>query len=167
MSWRTLSRAEKFVWILLAAVTLALSIQRTLKPGDDNNFLIFRSSFLHLASFQDLYLAHPADHFDYFKYGPTFAALMMPWTWIPPAAGAVLWNVLALALFAGSLFSLNLTSSQRTAVAWICLPELVGNLQNFQSNAQLAALFVLTWYSLGIALAAAAGALLGPSLLRW
>lgn len=29
------------------------------------------------------------------------------------------------------------------------------------------ALFVLTWYSLGIMLAAAAGALLGPRLLRW
>ena len=32
---------------------------------------------------------------------------------------------------------------------------------------EVSALFVLTWYSLGIALAAAAGALLGPSLLRW
>jgi len=29
------------------------------------------------------------------------------------------------------------------------------------------ALFLLTWYSLGIGLAAAVGALLGPRLLRW
>ena len=32
---------------------------------------------------------------------------------------------------------------------------------------EVSAIFVLTWYSLGIVLAAAAGALLGPSLLRW
>ena len=32
---------------------------------------------------------------------------------------------------------------------------------------EVSALFVLTWYSLGIALAAAVGALVGPRLLRW
>jgi hypothetical protein len=32
---------------------------------------------------------------------------------------------------------------------------------------EVSALFVLTWYSLGIVLAAAAGAVLGPRLLRW
>jgi len=32
---------------------------------------------------------------------------------------------------------------------------------------EVSALFVLTWYSLGIALASALGALLGPLLLRW
>jgi hypothetical protein len=32
---------------------------------------------------------------------------------------------------------------------------------------EVSALFVLTWYSLGIALAAALGALIGPRLLRW
>jgi hypothetical protein len=32
---------------------------------------------------------------------------------------------------------------------------------------EVSAIFVLTWYSLGIALAAGAGALLGPKLMRW
>jgi hypothetical protein len=32
---------------------------------------------------------------------------------------------------------------------------------------EVSALFVLTWYSLGILLAASVGALLGPRLLRW
>ena len=32
---------------------------------------------------------------------------------------------------------------------------------------EVSAIFVLTWYTLGIALAAGAGALLGPRLLRW
>lgn len=32
---------------------------------------------------------------------------------------------------------------------------------------EVSAIFVLTWYSLGIALAAIAGAMLGPRLLRW
>lgn len=32
---------------------------------------------------------------------------------------------------------------------------------------EVSAIFVLTWYSLGIALAAMAGAMLGPRLLRW
>ena len=33
--------------------------------------------------------------------------------------------------------------------------------------AEVSAIFVLTWYSLGILLAAGIGALLGPRLLRW
>lgn len=32
---------------------------------------------------------------------------------------------------------------------------------------EVSAIFVLTWYTLGVALAAGAGALLGPKLLRW
>jgi len=32
---------------------------------------------------------------------------------------------------------------------------------------EVSAIFVLTWYSLGIALAALTGAMLGPKLLRW
>ncbi|MBL7372919.1 DUF1109 family protein, partial [Escherichia coli] len=32
---------------------------------------------------------------------------------------------------------------------------------------EVSAIFVLTWYSLGILLAASIGALLGPRLLRW
>jgi hypothetical protein len=82
------------------------------------------------------------------------------------------WIVLALALpiFAGLLWSFRRFAPTRlraagaaaglTAGAWgaaiYCLhcPEVT-------------AIFVLTWYSLGVLLAAGLGAVLGPRLLRW
>ena len=38
-----------------------------------NNYVIFERSWDHLVSGQDLYAWHPEEHWDLFKYTPTFA----------------------------------------------------------------------------------------------
>src|SRR5439155_24097306 len=55
---------------LFRSVTLQ---QGVLRPS--NNFRVFRSATFNLLAGRDLYTAHPEQHFDYYKYSPTFALL--------------------------------------------------------------------------------------------
>src|SRR5438128_8002394 len=65
-----------------------------------NNFLIFRQSFDHLIHNMDLYSSQVPEHYDFYKYSPTFATLMAPFALLPVLPGLILWNLLnALALF--------------------------------------------------------------------
>ena len=65
-----------------------------------NNFAIYRWAFTNLAEGRNLYGQHPGQHWDLFKYSPSFALLMAPFSLLPFGAGMILWDVLnALALF--------------------------------------------------------------------
>jgi hypothetical protein len=82
------------------------------------------------------------------------------------------WRVLALAMpiFAGLLWSFRRLAPTRLRAAGAAAGLAAGA---FAATVyclhcpEVSAIFVLTWYSLGIALATALGALLGPKLLRW
>src|SRR6478672_12303097 len=62
--------------------------------GPDNNFLVFRWSFLNLASGHDMYAAQPQHHTDLYKYSPSFALLFAPFALIPFALSLALWDAL-------------------------------------------------------------------------
>src|SRR5213592_1279867 len=67
-----------------------------------NNFVIFRQSFEHLITGQNMYAAFPEEHGDFYKYSPTFALLMAPFYFLPVWLGLIIWNLTgALLLFYG------------------------------------------------------------------
>lgn len=82
------------------------------------------------------------------------------------------WRVLALAMpiFAGLLWSFRRLAPTRLRAAGAAAGLAAGA---FAATVycihcpEVSAIFVLTWYSLGILLAASLGALIGPRLLRW
>jgi hypothetical protein len=82
------------------------------------------------------------------------------------------WRVLALAapIFVGLLWSFRRLAPTRLRAAGAAAGLAAGA---FAATVycihcpEVSAIFVLTWYSLGILLAASVGALLGPRLLRW
>ena len=82
------------------------------------------------------------------------------------------WRVLALAMpiFVGLLWSFRRLAPTRLRAAGAAAGLTAGA---FAATVycvhcpEVSAIFVLTWYSLGILLATSAGALLGPRLLRW
>ena len=82
------------------------------------------------------------------------------------------WLVLATAMpvFAGLLWSLRRLAPTRLraagAAAGLAAGAIAATVYCLHCP-EVSALFVLTWYSLGILLAAGMGALLGPRLLRW
>ncbi len=110
-----------------------------------NNFLIFKYSFFHLLEGKDLYAWHLNEHWDLYKYSPTFAFLFGSLAWLPDSLGLLAWNSLnVLALFFG-VHMLKLKVQERNIILLLCAVELFTALQNAQSNALIAGLIILAF----------------------
>jgi len=129
-----------------------------------NNYVIFKDSFAHLLHGQDLYVAYPDEHWDLYKYSPTFALLMLPFAPPPNLLGFILWSVLgSMALFIG-IWRLPIADARwRMAAAWFLVLPMLQSLQNAQSNAHVAGLVLLAggWLEAGGAVWAALAIALG------
>jgi len=141
--------ANRRRWIdwLVAVVWLGAIIGATVQQGgihNHNNFLIFRAASRHLIAGSDLYTLYPAEHADLYKYSPTFALLFAPFAFLPLLPAIFLWN----ALNAGALFiALGMVLPRRAAnvARAIVFLDMLGSLQNAQSNALVAALIIFTF----------------------
>lgn len=130
--------------VVYSAITIAATVQKYFHGGA-NNLRIFRASFFNLVAGTDLYALHPGQHFDYFKYSPTFALLFAPLSLIPEFISAIAWNLInVFALFA-AVYQLHLTRREKGWVLWLILVEVVTSIQNFQSNGIVAALVIATF----------------------
>lgn len=139
---------------LYALLAVAVSVQAILvgprtfvenAPAytDYNNYVIFQRSAVHLVEHQPLYVPYPAEHWDLFKYTPTFALAFLPFSWLPDGVGLPLWNLLnALALAFAVMALPQLDRRQQGLVLLITLMELITSLQNSQSNGLIAGLVV-------------------------
>src|SRR5512146_1816428 len=70
---------ERWLLGLYIATIVVISIPKGFWDPD-NNFAIFRAAFGNLISGRDLYVPHPAQYLDLFKYSPTFALLFSPFS---------------------------------------------------------------------------------------
>ena len=133
-------RVKLFIALLWGIGALAATVQQGVLH-QTNNFQIFRAASLHLLHGQDLYVAYPALHFDFYKYSPTFAFLFLPFALSPFWLSLFLWNLLG----AGALyFALGAVLPPRVASVGraIVFLDMFGSLQNMQSNALVAALII-------------------------
>lgn len=136
-------RAELLVAALWVIAVMAATAQQGV-THQNNNFLIFRAASLHLLHGQDLYAAYPALHFDFYKYSPSFALLFLPFAVLPLALSMLLWN----ALNAGALYIAMgrvLPRRAATIARAIVFLDMLGSLQNVQSNALVAGFIILTF----------------------
>jgi hypothetical protein len=136
-------------YLLLAAVAAVQqwSIERPDDPYTHyNNYVIFRQAFFHLFAGQDLYVERLAEHWDYFRYSPSFALAFGVFAWMPDLAGLLLWNALNAVTLWAAWVALPL-GSRRAALAagWFVAIELMTALQNAQSNALIAGLLILAF----------------------
>jgi hypothetical protein len=129
--------------ILWGAAVVAATVQQGVLHHN-NNFLIFRAASLHLVHGQDLYAAYPALHFDFYKYSPTFALLFLPFALPPFWIAMLLWNTLNAATL---YFAIGTVLPLRSAniARGIVFLDMLGSLQNVQSNALVAALIIFTF----------------------
>ena len=108
-----------------------------------NNYRIFKTSYNHLAENKDIYVLHPQDHGDLFKYSPAYALLMAPF-----AAASDFWGLLvfnALNILVWLLAVRKLPGVGIVKNYWVlafCLLELIGNMQNSQCNTLIAGLIL-------------------------
>jgi len=145
------------LFIVYGLVAIGVSIQSVLLPPhlcngawyqDYNNFIIFRRSSAHLLAGSNLYSWYLAEHWDQFKYSPTFALAMGLIAWLPTLAGLVLWNLANALPLAWAIIQLPLRPRARCTMLWFILPELITSLQNAQSNGLMAALMIAAFAQL-------------------
>lgn len=145
-----------FLWlsVLLAVSTLIISIQNysltEKRVGDSdilyteyNNFKIFKHSFFHLLENKNLYEYHEEEHFDLYKYSPTFALFMGVLAYFPDVIGLILWGLLNAIVLISAIKSLPLDSFKKNAfiLAFIFI-EFITSLQNSQSNVLMVGLIL-------------------------
>lgn len=153
---------SKFVLFVYVLLVLVASIQsyfgnptsfNNLEYTSYNNYIIFKQSFFHLIEGKDLYALYPSEHWDLYKYSPTFALLMAPLAILPDLIGLSFWNLLnAMILFFG-IKKLKLPSALSDfknfeGLSYVLLYvsiELMTSLQNEQSNAIIAGLIILAF----------------------
>ena len=139
-----------FVYILLA---VGASLQSYFGPPTTfnqleytsyNNYIIFKQSFFHLIENKDLFIAHAAEHWDLYKYSPTFALLMAPMAILPDAIGLTLWNLLNVLVLFFAIKKIPFKTDQaKGCILLFIIIELLTALQNEQSNALMAGLMIL------------------------
>ena len=110
-----------------------------------NNYIIFKNSFTHLINNQDLYNQYPKEYWDYYKYSPTFALFMAPFSLLFVLPGLFLWNLLnVLVLFIG-IWKLSLNSNLKIYILGFIVIAAITSLQNSQSNIFITGLLILSF----------------------
>jgi len=128
--------------LVVVAVGVAVSFGN--KPG--KLYKTFHSAGVHFKRSETLFGPIQNDE-DIYRYSPTIAASMVPWTWMPISAGAVLWRA-----FQAAFLFLAIRSWAKVAVpevpwpllALLALPFVIGNIHNAQINPLVAALMLAT-----------------------
>ncbi len=141
------------IYILFA---LAISIQsligtKTFQEGGVvynryNNYTIFEKSFEHLNNNQDLYSLYPEEHWDLYKYTPSFSVFFGFFSILPDWLGLSIWNLLNAMLLLFAIYYLpKLDNYQKGIVLIIVLIELITSMQSEQSNGLIAGLIILSF----------------------
>lgn len=143
-----------FAYVLISLIATAQGLfsgPKVYIPGGHsyisyNNFRIFKLSFYHLLQGKDIYQLFPNEHWDLYKYSPTFALFFGVLSWMPDSAGLLLWNLInSLCLFAGVNLLPNLDNEKKSWILLFSLLELLLSIQNTQSNGLMAGLVVLAF----------------------
>ncbi len=113
-----------------------------------NNYIIFKQSFFHLVQGKDLYIPHPAEQSDLFKYTPAFALFFGLFAWMPDWMGLIAWNLLnALVLFSAINAIKIFTPKQKAFALLFVALELMTSMQSAQSNGLIAGLMIWAYNS--------------------
>ncbi|MES2838181.1 MAG: glycosyltransferase family 87 protein [Bacteroidota bacterium] len=111
-----------------------------------NNYTIFQKSFEHLKNNQDLYVLYPEEHWDFYKYTPSFSVFFGLFNIFPDWLGLNLWNILNALVLALAVYYLpKLNNYQKGLILIIAIIELMTSMQSSQSNALIAGLLILTF----------------------
>src|SRR6266851_5370868 len=86
----SVARPRRLLLALYLASAALVTVQQAIL-GHSNNLSIFRAASLNLFAGRDLYAAHPEQHFDFYKYSPTFALLFAPLAYLPFALAFLFW----------------------------------------------------------------------------
>lgn len=130
-----------FIFILLPAIT---TYKQYHHGGHHNNYLIFIYTFFHSIDHQNLFIAYP-EYADTNHYGPLFALVIAPFTYLPEFIGMYLWEAANALFLFYAIQTLPLKNSKVTAIYWIVAHELLTAMFSCQINPSIAAIIILSF----------------------
>ncbi len=137
---------------IIASVQLYLLGDNNFAPDPDlvythyNNYVIFKQSYFHLITHQDIYQLYPDEHWDLYKYSPSFSLFFGLFAYLPDVLGISLWNLLNSLVFFFSIWFLpNLSQRQKGFMLLFVFVEMLTSLQNTQSNGLMAGLAIFAF----------------------
>lgn len=139
------------LFALIASAQSLLTGKKTFNPDSIeytkyNNYIIFKQSYQHLIHNQDLYILYPNEHWDLFKYTPTFSVFFGFIAGLPDWIGLNIWNIInALCLLLAIYYLPKLDAVKKGTILIIVLIELMTSMQNSQSNGLIAGLLVFAF----------------------
>jgi len=111
-----------------------------------NNYVIFKQSFFHLIHSQDLYPEYPAEHYDVYKYSPSFSLWMGIFAWLPDLPGLIFFNLVNIVVFIIAVRKLPFTKPRLSLFLFFILIEAMIALTSSQTNVLIAGLLILAWH---------------------
>jgi hypothetical protein len=109
-----------------------------------NNYIIFKNSTFHLFQQLNLYTHYPKEHYDLFKYTPSFALIFGLFAVMPNALGLFIWNLLNVGLpILGFSQLLGLNKKTKPILLFLLIPEMLTSVLNSQSNGLILGLMLL------------------------
>ena len=152
--------SKRIVGLLYVAAIVFISLRNLSLPWGDlfadggfysyyNNYIIFKQSFFHLITRQDLYIHYPQEQYDLFKYPPTFALLFAPFSMLPDFLGYSVWTALNLLLPVFAIYKLQGVSSRvKAAMSALLLLEGFTSALNSQSNGLMLGLLLFAFIAM-------------------
>ncbi len=113
-----------------------------------NNYLIFKNSFFHLLHGTNLYGIYPSEHWDFYKYSPTFALCMGAIAYLPDVVGLSIWNLANVLVLVFAIRRLPYNNKTICIILWFILNEALTMLSNTQSNGLMCGLMIAAYASL-------------------
>lgn len=139
-----LTRSPHLLFPLWTLVALLASLAK-LKPARHNNFTIFRSSWLHFAQQAPLYQEYPKEYHDLYLYGPVFAVLIAPLSFLPEPVSYLAWQMLLSTMLFVAIAYLPISLERKLFVGAFTLNEMVTGLMMQQWNVGIVALIILAF----------------------
>ncbi|WP_114782276.1 glycosyltransferase family 87 protein [Botryobacter ruber] len=143
-----------FIYLVLAFFATAQSYFRSAELSPEtgytytkyNNYIIFKQSFFHLIQNKDIYILYLPEHWDLYKYSPTFSLLFGVLAVQHDFVGLLFWNIInALFVFFALKYLPKLDDKAKMLMILTVVVELLGSMQNEQSNGITAGLIILAF----------------------
>jgi hypothetical protein len=115
------------------------------KNNNYNNYLVYKHNFLNLIHQHSLFGPQPEYYFDLNHYGPVFAFIIAPFTFLPDGIGAILWAFFNAWILYLAVMKLPLNEKQRLAILLINVITMIGSSGNLEVNPFIAALILFSF----------------------
>ncbi|MEN0005836.1 MAG: glycosyltransferase family 87 protein [Bacteroidota bacterium] len=138
------------ITIAITFQSFALGPKTFLEDGEVythyNNYIIFKQSFFHLIENKDLYILYPEEHWDLYKYSPTFPLFFSVFAVLPDTVGLGLWNLLNMLLFVAAVYFFpKLDHRQKIIVLLTSFLAATSSTQNAQCNVMISGLLMIAF----------------------